>query len=98
MSPREERKALEALERDVGRVREIMLAGGMGGDVSLERRPSTMERPVWPVAPMMAIVGAIVGAEDQRVRCCCDVDSGVDSGIDSGSNTVRSQLRWVPFI
>ena len=56
--PREERAAFAAFETDVGRVREMMLAGGMGGEVSGDRRPSTMERPVWPVAPMMAMVGA----------------------------------------
>jgi hypothetical protein len=31
VSPREERAAFAAFETDVGRVREIMLAGGMGG-------------------------------------------------------------------
>lgn len=60
VSPREARAAFAALETDVGRVREMMLAGGMGGEVSVDRRPSTIERPVWPVAPMIAMVGAIV--------------------------------------
>jgi len=58
--PREERAAFAALDTDVGRVSEMMLAGGMGGEFSFERRPSTTERPVWPVAPIIAIVGAIV--------------------------------------
>lgn len=61
VSPREERAAFAAFETDAGRVREMMLAGGIGGDASVDRRPSTMQRPVWPVAPTIAIVGAIVG-------------------------------------
>lgn len=61
VSPREERAAFAAFETDVGRVREIMLAGGIGGEASVDRRPSTMERPVWPVAPTIAIVRTIVG-------------------------------------
>ena len=60
VSPREESAALAAFETEVGRVREMMLAGGMGVEVSVDRRPSTMERPVWPVAPMMAIVGTAI--------------------------------------
>jgi hypothetical protein len=28
--------------------------------VSLARSPSTMDRPVWPVAPRIAIVGAMI--------------------------------------
>jgi hypothetical protein len=60
VSPRAESATFAAFETDVGRVKEMMLAGGMGGEVSVERRPSTMERPVWPVAPMIAIIGAIV--------------------------------------
>jgi hypothetical protein len=69
VSPREERTALAALETEVGRVREMMFAGGMGGEVSLARRPSTMERPVWPVAPRIAIVGAMIRELGRQMIC-----------------------------
>ena len=41
-------------------MREMILAGEMGGEISVDRRPSTMERPVWPVAPRIAMVGAAI--------------------------------------
>lgn len=60
VSPRAESSAFVALETEVGRVKDMIFAGGIGGEVSVERRPSTMERPVWPVAPMIAIIGAMI--------------------------------------
>jgi hypothetical protein len=49
---------LAEFETEVGRVKEMMLLGVMlDGCV---RRPLTIEEPVWPVAPRMPIVGAMV--------------------------------------
>jgi hypothetical protein len=75
-TPREEKLALAGFETEVGRVKEMMLLGVMSDGT--ERRPLTMEEPVWPVAPMMPIVGAMVGfivARIYLVRCavCCFV-------------------------
>jgi hypothetical protein len=67
VSPREEKAVFAALETDVGRVSEMIFCGGMAG--SLARRPSTMERPVWPVAPRIAIVGAMVRELGRQVLC-----------------------------
>jgi hypothetical protein len=58
-TPREDSLVLAAFETEVGLVKEMMLLGLMlDGCV---RRPLTIEEPVWPVAPTMPIVGAIVG-------------------------------------
>jgi hypothetical protein len=51
--------ALAGFETEVGRVKEMMLLGLMSDGT--ERRPLTIEEPVWPVAPRMPIVGAMVG-------------------------------------
>lgn len=71
-TPREEKLALAGFEIEEGRVREMMLLAVISDGT--ERRPLTMEEPVWPVAPMMPIVGAMVGfvvARIYLVRVLC---------------------------
>lgn len=50
---------LAALDTEAGRVREMMLLALTEMGESEDRRASTIEEPVWPVAPRMAIVGAM---------------------------------------
>jgi hypothetical protein len=57
-TPREASLVLAEFETEVGRVKEMMLLGVMLD--GCERRPLTIEEPVWPVAPRMPIVGDIV--------------------------------------
>lgn len=58
-TPREDNFLLAGFETEVGRVKEMMLLGVMSDGA--QRRPLTIEEPVWPVAPRMPMVGAIVG-------------------------------------
>ena len=57
-TPREASLVLAEFETEVGRVNEMMFLGVMlDGCV---RRPLTIEEPVWPVAPRIPIVSAMV--------------------------------------
>lgn len=56
-TPREDNFLLAGFETEVGRVKEMMLLGVMWD--GCERKPLTIDEPVWLVAPTMPMVGAI---------------------------------------